>query len=128
MKDALESAVQIGIHRLILALEERGFIRRLPNRARALEVLRLPESLDAPRRPRGGFSPRRDRGQSGPGAPAAARDADEADPMVAVPVMDASPPARRSPPRSIAAATTSPCPPTCSAPASISPSKCAAIR
>ena len=35
--------VQIGVHRLISALEERGFIRRLPNRARALEVLKLPE-------------------------------------------------------------------------------------
>ena len=44
MKDALELKSKSGIHRLITALEERGFIRRLPNRARALEVLRLPES------------------------------------------------------------------------------------
>ncbi len=44
MKDALDLRSKSGIHRLILALEERGFIRRLPNRARALEVLRLPES------------------------------------------------------------------------------------
>lgn len=38
MKDALDLASKSGIHRLITALEERGFIRRLPNRARALEV------------------------------------------------------------------------------------------
>jgi repressor LexA len=44
MKDALDLRSKSGIHRLILALEERGFIRRLANRARALEVLRLPES------------------------------------------------------------------------------------
>ena len=44
MKDALDLRSKSGIHRLILALEERGFIKRLPNRARALEVLRLPES------------------------------------------------------------------------------------
>jgi repressor LexA len=44
MKDALELKSKSGIHRLITALEERGFIRRLPHRARALEVLKLPES------------------------------------------------------------------------------------
>jgi repressor LexA len=44
MKDALDLKSKSGIHRLITALEERGFIRRLPNRARALEVLRLPEA------------------------------------------------------------------------------------
>jgi SOS regulatory protein LexA len=43
MKEALDLKSKSGIHRLITALEERGFIRRLPNRARALEVLRLPE-------------------------------------------------------------------------------------
>ncbi|MFC7050585.1 transcriptional repressor LexA [Emcibacter nanhaiensis] len=43
MKDALELKSKSGIHRLISALEERGFIRRLPHRARALEVLRLPD-------------------------------------------------------------------------------------
>ncbi len=42
MKDALDLRSKSGIHRLIIALEERGFIRRLPNRARALEVLRMP--------------------------------------------------------------------------------------
>src|SRR5918997_5888243 len=44
MKDALDLRSKSGIHRLITALEERGFIRRLPNRARALEVIRLPEA------------------------------------------------------------------------------------
>ncbi len=45
MKDALDLKSKSGIHRLITALEERGFIRRLPNRARALEVVRLPDSV-----------------------------------------------------------------------------------
>ena len=44
MREALELKSKSGVHRLISALEERGFIRRLPNRARALEVLKLPES------------------------------------------------------------------------------------
>ncbi|HJQ16868.1 MAG TPA: transcriptional repressor LexA [Allosphingosinicella sp.] len=43
MKEALDLKSKSGVHRLISALEERGFIRRLPNRARALEVLRMPE-------------------------------------------------------------------------------------
>ncbi len=47
MKDALELRSKSGIHRLITGLEERGFIRRLPHRARALEVLRLPEGLES---------------------------------------------------------------------------------
>jgi repressor LexA len=46
MKDALRLKSKSGIHRLISGLEERGFIRRLPHRARALEVTRLPESLN----------------------------------------------------------------------------------
>jgi repressor LexA len=49
MKEALDLKSKSGVHRLISALEERGFIRRLPNRARALEVLRQPE--DANTRP-----------------------------------------------------------------------------
>jgi repressor LexA len=58
MKDALDLRSKSGIHRLILALEERGFIRRLPNRARALEVLRMPESSTPATAGRGGkFSP-----------------------------------------------------------------------
>ncbi len=47
MKDALELKSKSGIHRLITALVERGFIRRLPHRARAIEVLKLPENSDA---------------------------------------------------------------------------------
>ena len=43
MKDALELKSKSGVHRLISALEERGFLRRLPNRARALEVVKIPE-------------------------------------------------------------------------------------
>ena len=46
MKDALGLASKSGIHRLITALEERGFIRRLPNKARAIEVLKVPSDLD----------------------------------------------------------------------------------
>jgi repressor LexA len=48
MKDALGLKSKSGIHRLITGLEERGFIRRLPHRARALEILRLPENMGAP--------------------------------------------------------------------------------
>ena len=47
MKDALDLKSKSGVHRLISALEERGFIRRLPNRARALEVVKMPESKGA---------------------------------------------------------------------------------
>jgi repressor LexA len=49
MKDALDLRSKSGIHRLISALEERGFLRRLPNRARALEVVKMPEGLKLPR-------------------------------------------------------------------------------
>ena len=45
MKEALDLRSKSGIHRLITALEERGFIRRLPNRARAIEVIKLPDSV-----------------------------------------------------------------------------------
>ena len=45
MKEALDLKSKSGVHRLISALEERGFIRRLPNRARALEVLKQPEDV-----------------------------------------------------------------------------------
>jgi repressor LexA len=47
MKEALDLKSKSGVHRLISALEERGFIRRLPNRARALEVLKVPEAKAA---------------------------------------------------------------------------------
>ncbi len=49
MKDALGLASKSGIHRLITALEERGFIRRLPHRARALEILQLPGQKSGPK-------------------------------------------------------------------------------
>ncbi|MCC5969644.1 MAG: transcriptional repressor LexA [Pararhodobacter sp.] len=52
MKDALNLRSKSGIHRLITALEERGFIRRLAHRARAIEVLRMPEALEARNAPR----------------------------------------------------------------------------
>lgn len=80
MKDALGLKSKSGIHRLISGLEERGFIRRLPHRARALEVVRLPDELGipvpaaaAPAEPRG-FAPNVIRGGFGstlPGAPVA---------------------------------------------------------
>jgi repressor LexA len=57
MKDALDLASKSGIHRLITALEERGFIRRLPNRARALEVIKLPENSMAQSSAQKRFSP-----------------------------------------------------------------------
>ena len=53
MKEALNLASKSGIHRLITALEERGFIKRLANRARALEVLKLPDSATPAAPPRG---------------------------------------------------------------------------
>jgi repressor LexA len=56
MKDALDLRSKSGIHRLITALEERGFIRRLPNRARAIEVIKLPE-LSGSGNGRRGFTP-----------------------------------------------------------------------
>jgi repressor LexA len=55
MKEALDLRSKSGIHRLILALEERGFIRRLPNRASALEVLKMPDTSFS--RQRGSFNP-----------------------------------------------------------------------
>ncbi len=59
MKEALDLASKSGIHRLITALEERGFLRRLPHRARALEVLKLPDSAApaAPPKGRNNFRP-----------------------------------------------------------------------
>jgi repressor LexA len=75
MKDALRLKSKSGIHRLVSGLEERGFIRRLPHRARALEVVKLPEeSAAAPAADRGRFSATVIRGDfkaSLPGAPVA---------------------------------------------------------
>src|SRR6218665_3583700 len=72
MKDALDLASKSGIHRLITALEERGFIRRLPNRARALEVIKLPEAYTPSLQPRRGFSPSVIEGSLGKPQPVAA--------------------------------------------------------
>jgi len=89
MKEALDLASKSGIHRLITALEERGFIRRLPNRARALEVLRLPDSiapgLNAARR----FSPSVIQGSLGqkPAPKPVSASNDDAVSAVSVPVM-----------------------------------------
>ena len=57
MKEALDLASKSGIHRLITALEERGFLRRLPHRARALEVVRMPEEATPGARGRAPFKP-----------------------------------------------------------------------
>lgn len=88
MKDALDLRSKSGIHRLITALEERGFIRRLPHRARALEVLRLPESVArSPAAGSGGrgFSPSVIEGSLGKVAPRSRKDDDAR--LVTVPVM-----------------------------------------
>jgi repressor LexA len=90
MKDALDLRSKSGIHRLIMALEERGFIRRLPNRARALEVLRLPESSMPIGQLRSGrFAPSVIEGNLGRVRPPAASGGTEDDTQraVAVPVM-----------------------------------------
>lgn len=60
MKDALDLKSKSGIHRLISALEERGFLRRHKHRARALEVVRLSEDLNALQRDRSGVTPMRE--------------------------------------------------------------------
>ncbi|MBV9558303.1 MAG: transcriptional repressor LexA [Pseudolabrys sp.] len=93
MKDALDLRSKSGIHRLITALEERGFIRRLPNRARAIEVIKLPDSVAhglGSGRSRG-FVPSVIEGNLGKGraAPAAALADDDEDNSrpIAVPVM-----------------------------------------
>lgn len=78
MKDALSLKSKSGVHRLITALEERGFIKRLPNRARALEVLRMPPESDGGKKSAAGFAPavvdggfqRRNRGNVRPAASA----------------------------------------------------------
>src|SRR5471030_702818 len=59
MKEALDLKSKSGVHRLISALEERQFIRRLPNRARALEVLKMPErGIKAPTKAAPSAAPR----------------------------------------------------------------------
>ncbi|WP_092291848.1 transcriptional repressor LexA [Bradyrhizobium sp. Ghvi] len=86
MKDALDLRSKSGIHRLITALEERGFIRRLPNRARAIEVIKLPE-LQAAAGNRRGFTPSVIEGNLGKVRATSSPPADEGERPVAVPVM-----------------------------------------
>ena len=87
MKEALDLRSKSGIHRLIMALEERGFIRRLPNRARAIEVLRLPESatVASPRAQK--FSPSVIEGNLGRVRPPASAPHANEDRSVAIPMM-----------------------------------------
>lgn len=91
MKEALDLASKSGIHRLITALEERGFIRRLPNRARALEVLRLPDTMIPAGQQRKGFSPSVIEGSLGKSAPEPTplpvQGNNDTEPAVSVPVM-----------------------------------------
>lgn len=84
MKEALDLRSKSGIHRLITALEERGFIRRLPNRARALEVVRLPEDAQPPR-PVRAFAPNVIEGSLGKLPPSSDDDSDRR--VVSIPVM-----------------------------------------
>ena len=83
MKDALDLRSKSGIHRLITALEERGFIRRLPNRARAIEVIKLPETVGQAGGKRG-FTPSVIEGNLGRGRSSSE---DESGRPIAVPVM-----------------------------------------
>ncbi|HTZ37408.1 MAG TPA: transcriptional repressor LexA [Stellaceae bacterium] len=76
MKDALNLRSKSGIHRLISGLEERGFIRRLAHRARALEVIKLPEESAAPGSEKTRFSPTVIRGDFGGALPGASVPAD----------------------------------------------------
>lgn len=84
MKEALDLRSKSGIHRLITALEERGFIRRLPNRARALEVVRLPEDAQPPK-PARPFSPNVIEGNLGKVRPPSDDDSERR--VVPIPVM-----------------------------------------
>jgi repressor LexA len=79
MKEALDLASKSGIHRLITALEERGFLRRLAHRARALEVVKLPEQATAaaPPKGRGAFRPQLVETPAGVSAPQIANDVRE---------------------------------------------------
>jgi repressor LexA len=86
MKDALDLRSKSGIHRLITALEERGFIRRLPNRARAIEVIKLPELSPAGGGNRRGFTPSVIEGNLGK-VRSGSSSQDEGERPVAVPVM-----------------------------------------
>ncbi len=83
MKEALDLRSKSGIHRLISALEERGFIRRLPHRARAIEIVKLPDSLGA--KP-AGFTPQVIDGDRPDHLPAGARRLDRGE-VAALPLL-----------------------------------------
>jgi repressor LexA len=89
MKDALDLRSKSGIHRLITALEERGFIRRLPNRARAIEVIKLPELSGGAGNGNGrrGFTPSVIEGTLGKVRSSTSSSEDDGNRPVAVPVM-----------------------------------------
>src|SRR2546426_4815066 len=88
MKDALDLRSKSGIHRLITALEERGFIRRLPNRARAIEVIKLPElSGGGNGNSRRGFTPSVIEGTLGKRSAGSSTSENDGERPVAVPVM-----------------------------------------
>ncbi|RTL54545.1 MAG: transcriptional repressor LexA [Bradyrhizobiaceae bacterium] len=87
MKDALDLRSKSGIHRLITALEERGFIRRLANRARAIEVIKLPETAHGAASARRGFTPSVIDGSLGKVRSTPATIEDNGEHPVAVPVM-----------------------------------------
>jgi repressor LexA len=74
MKEALDLKSKSGIHRLISALEERGFIRRLPNRARALEIMKLPDGMEAAQSRGTTVTPLRKPAAPQPSLPVAAND------------------------------------------------------
>jgi repressor LexA len=80
MKEALDLRSKSGIHRLITALEERGFIRRLAHKARALEIVKLPDAMG-----NSGFNPRVIDGDKPDSTPAAAQQVDIA--AIELPVM-----------------------------------------
>ncbi|TCO72381.1 transcriptional repressor LexA [Rhodovulum euryhalinum] len=82
MKDALDLRSKSGIHRLITALEERGFIRRLAHRARAIEIVKLPEALESR-----GFRPMVIEGDGPPPAPPAGAREIETAGAIEVPLM-----------------------------------------
>lgn len=86
MKEALNLQSKSGVHRLIVALEERGFLKRMPNRARALEIVKLPESHSpsiAGKRA-GGFTPNVIQGTLGRVKPMPASSSNDGRPAAAI--------------------------------------------
>ncbi len=86
MKTALDLQSKSGVHRLIVALEERGFLKRMPNRARALEVIKLPESHTPSLVKKQGFTPNVIEGSLGKVKPMPAAN-DGSPRAVAIPMM-----------------------------------------